>query len=158
MTSQLEMELDQEGAGYRDHIRPIPYDPAKATGTAPYVSTPNDMGNEHRNAMLGWRDVTFPIGILRDPPKTPFMRRSLDGISPLRIFVRGPNDSVAVTLGAFGATRVSSLELSMLDGARALGTSLAGPPLRSLGHSGSLGDNGATSSAHRSSSWTRGQW
>ena len=68
MTFKLEMDLDQEGAEYRDHLRLIPYYPAKATGTAPYVSTPNDMGDALRNTMLGGRDVMFLIKDPRVPP------------------------------------------------------------------------------------------
>ena len=65
------MDLDQEDAKYRDRIRLIPYDPANTTGTAPYVSTPNEMGNALRNTMLGRRDVMFFIGNIRMPPKPP---------------------------------------------------------------------------------------
>ena len=71
MKSQFKMDLGQEGAEYRDHLRLIPPDPAKATGTVPYVSTPNEMGNALRNTMLGRRDVMFFIGNIRMPPKPP---------------------------------------------------------------------------------------
>ena len=64
------------------------------------------------------------------PPETPFTRSTFEGIFPLNIFVRGPNDSFAEALEAFGATRVSSLEFRMLDSARALETRLESSPFK----------------------------
>ena len=52
--SQVDRDLEQGDAEFRDRFRPISSEPATATGAAPSVSTPSDIGNALRNPMVGW--------------------------------------------------------------------------------------------------------
>ena len=119
---QMERNLDQDDAESRDHFRRPPYDPADATPTTPYVSTPNDIENALRNPAVDWPayEVMSPLGNPRVPPTTRTMRCAIEGISPLLSLLRGPIGPVTMALDAYGAKRVPPPRSRRLDGARKL--------------------------------------
>ena len=124
---QMGTAWPQGDEAFRDRLRTAPYDSSTPTATAPHMSTPEDIEDALRQTTAGWpaHDVMYRMGNPGLPPVNPFVNCSLDGVSPLHVFVRIPSDPVYPALSAHVAGRVSQRDFSMLAGEPGTGAPLA---------------------------------
>ena len=101
----MERDFDVGNVKFRGRLRLTPND---CDGNRPSVSTPGAIENAARNLRAGWPayEGMFRPGNLCMPPSTPFMRCALEGVLPLHIFARGPNDLVTAAFEAYRASGV----------------------------------------------------
>ena len=99
--SQMEIDISQDNAAFRDRYRCIPHTVRTSASTGLYASSPVDIENAFLNRAPGWPayEVLFSVGNPHLVPEIPLSCSSPQGVPSHRVFVRDANDPVSFALG-----------------------------------------------------------